>query len=671
MVDFTCRGLLLLLVGWLLAVVALPVAAGPAPTRAGYFASVRPSPPPSAGAARRQQRQVDSLTALLQRASPADTAYINRLNSLALLLRTNEPARSADLFRRALRLAQRLQYALGQANAWFGLGYYYRAQNQYPLALAHTLRAQRLYQQLRDTSNQARVYYNLARIYAEQGIYGRSLEASRRGLRLAEIAGSQRAVLFHLIQMGITATELGERDAAAHYLHRAVAVAVRLPDAIGEGHAYLALGDLAASHRQWLAAQRYYERALRSYQPAYNELGLLPTRIKTVAMIARQGNPAVAEATARPLLRYARQVGARTDVAQLLLSRAEAGLRRQQPDSAAVWAEQSLRISRANGLRRLSAEAADLLARSHAARGQFAQAYRYQTMQEAYADTLTGENVRQRIEAQRLGYERRQQQSRLRQLYQQRELERVRQQRQLALLVSLGLLLLLGVGGWFWVYRQREQRREMALRNRLAADLHDDVGTLLSQIAMQSSLLQEDLTDAAGQREQLGQIAEASRAAVRQLNDVVWSLDAHNDQLPDLLDRMRDYAYEVLGSAGLEVQFELPAQLPTRALPVLVRRNLYLIYKEALHNALRHAVGATLVKVRVQYGPAGRLSLLIHDNGQGAEAGAAAPGRRSGHGLRNMAERARVLGGTVRSGPEASGFAVYVELPLPPGGKRA
>ncbi len=217
-------------------------------------------------------------------------------------------------------------------------------------------------------------------------------------------------------------------------------------------------------------------------------------------------------------------------------------------------------------------------------------------------------------------------------------------------------------------FRRRQATREEALRNRLAADLHDDVGTLLAQISMQSSLLEMGLTDATTQREQLSQISEASRAAVRQLNDVVWSLDAHNDHLPDLLDRMRDYAHEVLSGADLRVEFDASASLPALRLPVLLRRNLYLIYKEALHNVLKHARGATSVKVGLHLTDGGHLVLSVADDGQPARAPADdIPGvhqRRTGHGLRNISQRAAAVGGEAIASSGPTGFRLRVQLPL-------
>ncbi len=229
---------------------------------------------------------------------------------------------------------------------------------------------------------------------------------------------------------------------------------------------------------------------------------------------------------------------------------------------------------------------------------------------------------------------------------------------------GLGALTLLGLVVAWQQQRTARLLREYALRARIAADLHDDVGSLLSQIALQTDLLHEGFMPADQQATQLAEVADSSRMAVRQLNDVVWSLDAHNDTLPGLLARLRDYAHDVLHPTGRPVRFETAGEVPALDLPAEVRRHLYLIYKEALHNILKYAPVGAPVTIHLQH-TAGQLTLTVENDGPVAGPDAAAPGRTSGHGLRNIRERAAILGGsaTTEARPEG-GFAVRVRLPV-------
>ena len=508
-----------------------------------------------------------------------------------------------------------------------------------------------------------------------------------------------------------------KNPAAQQYYQQQLGVGQQMHNAHFTGGAYMGMASLAIKADNAPAGLAYYAQARTAYATAHprdidDELLVLHNLSNYYLNHHQlpQAVPLVRQAVS--LLRPHTDPEMRVGVLLLLGTVQES---QHQPDSAVATWRRAASLAQASFLTRQAAEAHGLLAelylRQHQPRRVVAEAGQALALarnsgslvmevdnlrllatamqalhQPAAFDTLarfavlrdslhTQENAEAVTQAQ-ARFNDAGQQARIRGLEQEqhlnrqaKELARLRYRQQVAGLGGLGALALAGAGGLLLSYRRRQTRREDALRIRLAADLHDDVGTLLSQISMQSDVLQAGLASPAGQRQQLGQISEASRAAVRQLNDVVWSLDAHNDHLPNLLDRMRDYAYEVLPPAGIMVTVEASEGLSTQRLPVLLRRNLYLIYKESLHNILKHAHGATQVRVGLrQEGP--QLVLDIVDNGHAApDAGGPAGGpghvRRSGHGLRNMQMRAAALAGEARSGPAAGGgFQVCLRVPL-------
>lgn len=226
------------------------------------------------------------------------------------------------------------------------------------------------------------------------------------------------------------------------------------------------------------------------------------------------------------------------------------------------------------------------------------------------------------------------------------------------------LLVAVAAGGVYQWQQRRSQLREQywqaeqALRQRLAADLHDDVGNLLTQISLHSSLLRETPHSPAQTVARLDALAAASRQAAQQMSDVVWGLEVDDLRLSQLLARMRDHAQEVLPPAGLDVRFQVPTDLPDPELTADRRHHLYLIYKEALHNVVKHA-RATTVTVQLAATGAG-LALTVADDGRGHDCQL----RPGGHGLANMQARARAVGGTVCYEPLVTGFAVVVTVPL-------
>jgi signal transduction histidine kinase len=170
--------------------------------------------------------------------------------------------------------------------------------------------------------------------------------------------------------------------------------------------------------------------------------------------------------------------------------------------------------------------------------------------------------------------------------------------------------------------------------------LHDDIGATLTKISLQSELIQ----DGACSPEiiaSLRKIGAMSRELVTTMSDVVWSIDARNDTIGDLLDRMRDFASSVLSVKPINVSFEVSGLDEHKRLPVPLRQNLYLIFKEAVNNIAKHAA-ASQVNIHIKNAD-GAFSLMIRDDGKAWGEGECE--KLTGHGLRNMKMRAERIGG--------------------------
>ena len=180
------------------------------------------------------------------------------------------------------------------------------------------------------------------------------------------------------------------------------------------------------------------------------------------------------------------------------------------------------------------------------------------------------------------------------------------------------------------------------LRVRIASDLHDDIGSSLTQIAAQSEIIRH--TDerwkikAASTR-----IGSTSREIIATLGDLVWSIDARNDTLGNLVDRMREYAEETLAAEGIQVSLNTKGSRCRSRYPWTSIQNLYLIYKEAINNTARHSRAR---ESRIRLGNfRGRFTMSIGDDGRGTGDTL----KQTGHGLRNMRMRAERIRPTYRS----------------------
>jgi len=176
------------------------------------------------------------------------------------------------------------------------------------------------------------------------------------------------------------------------------------------------------------------------------------------------------------------------------------------------------------------------------------------------------------------------------------------------------------------------------MRLRIASDLHDDIGSNLSSIALLSDIVQgrERLGDR--ERRHLSRISRSARAMVDALRDIVWSIDPDSDRPGDLVRRMQDTAASLLGNTRWSLH--TPSHGLAAGLDMDVRRHVFLGYKEMLHNIARHA-DATEVTIRIEE-DRDALRLTVSDDGVGFDAAAPA-----GNGLKSLRERAARIGGTL------------------------
>jgi len=191
-------------------------------------------------------------------------------------------------------------------------------------------------------------------------------------------------------------------------------------------------------------------------------------------------------------------------------------------------------------------------------------------------------------------------------------------------------------------YRMRRLLELERIRTRIATDLHDDIGASLSQIAILSEVVRRRA--GSGETvitEPLAQIAATARELVDGMSDIVWAIDPHKDRVASLAKRMRRLGSDVLPGSDIGFDFQVSGEDDDRWVGADARRQVFLIFKEAINNIVRHA-GAT--EVRVALGVEnGTITLVVGDNGCGFDPAADS----DGHGLRSLQDRARRLGGTL------------------------
>jgi ligand-binding sensor domain-containing protein/signal transduction histidine kinase len=210
--------------------------------------------------------------------------------------------------------------------------------------------------------------------------------------------------------------------------------------------------------------------------------------------------------------------------------------------------------------------------------------------------------------------------------------------------------------------RSREERfAELErVRKRIATDLHDDIGSSLTQISILSEVvLQKTDANDSHLSGPLSMIAVASRELVDSMSDIVWAINPQKDHLNDLTQRMRRFASDVLTARNIAFEFSAPDEDDDVPLGANIRREVFLIFKESVNNLVRHS-GCTEAEIEFRAEP-GKLWLKLHDNGRGFDAAQ----KSQGHGLASMRERTIGLGGELNIiSSNGQGTTLTVSIPL-------
>jgi len=220
--------------------------------------------------------------------------------------------------------------------------------------------------------------------------------------------------------------------------------------------------------------------------------------------------------------------------------------------------------------------------------------------------------------------------------------------------VMLNSLLIIGGIGYVFYARFRRQLALSEMRVALASDLHDDIGSTLTKIAMQSEMLEEEVDQK--QRNSLKTMSFDARKAMSSMRDMVWSIDTRNSNMDSLFDKINEYVQKTVGD--LEIPYELtndPA-LKNMNLTPIQKKEIYYIVKEAINNALKHGDGS---RIEIELQKSESNFVLTISNGCAAVPSAS----NTGSGLKNMQMRAERIGAKISFRKEIH-FTLQMKLPL-------
>jgi signal transduction histidine kinase len=222
----------------------------------------------------------------------------------------------------------------------------------------------------------------------------------------------------------------------------------------------------------------------------------------------------------------------------------------------------------------------------------------------------------------------------------------------LLLLLMITSLILFAI----YRYRLMQLKKLQIIRNNIASDLHDDIGSTLNSISIYSEVAKQQ---AGKELPALEMIGQNSRQIIESMSDIVWTINPDNDSFEKIIVRMRSFAYQLFKAKNMEYTFEAAENLDSIPLPMRVRKNFYLVFKEAITNIVKYSQ-ASRIKISLT-SENDTVLLRVQDNGKGIPVNA----ETQGNGLMNMKRRAEEISGQlVINSDHLNGTSIYFSLKI-------
>jgi two-component system sensor histidine kinase UhpB len=513
-----------------------------------------------------------------------------------------------------------------------------------------------------------------------------------------------------MLNVGNNYVELGELKTAAGYFLESLALFDKLGNKRGQAFVYNSLGNDYGKMKQWAKAKPYFEKSLKLKEELKDNRGMMNALGGIGNASMELGDYAPALEAFRKAYDMASEMKLNVEQGQALHNLGEVYQRMKDPTTSRSYFEQALVYAKQSndkawvawiesnllqldedkkskalmeaGLLKSLAQYEETgdkigIANSHhnlsefyARHRDFDKAFKHLRTAGALDDSTRGLSV----EAQLLKLEQQYANEK-----KDREMELLRKDQQLrtaglertraiqaGVIIALILVLIIGmllVNRRRVVSRSRRFAEIEKMRNAIARDLHDDIGSTLSSINILSQLAirEADMATASNGHasKHFTKIAEQSSRMMESMSDIVWSISPGNDSLDHVVMKMKEFAAEILEPKNITYKFSGDDSLKDTTLSPDRRKNLFLIFKEAVNNAAKYS-GATDLEIRfVRQG--NTLSLSVSDNGHGFEPETV----KAGNGLKNMKERARALSARFDFATGLrKGTRVALELPI-------
>ncbi len=593
--------------------------------------------------------------------------FVETYNSLGELYHTMSLYDSSNLMcRQALGLAQKfnLEKEIGFAYQRIGLNFMRATQSDsakfyFNLALPIFIKA-------KDYSHEGGIYINLGNIFLDEGNYSEALNQYIKGAKVFEGQAHDTVRLASAwVNIGNVESAIGQYDKALDYAKRSLLLFQKYGSPANSAYCHRLIGRILRKQTLPEKALAQYREALTIYEQLSDQRNLSET-FQSVGNIYYDINKYTeALGEYEKSLAIARAIADDRLMAFNYSAIGETWFKLKKLNTAIAYLDSGMKQSRKIKNRDLTADAYGILSAIYAQQNRYKEAFVTHQSYSELKDSISNDENRHSFEELEHKYQNAKKQSQIDLLQKDQQLKNIFLQQsrtlQTAMVIAFGLLIAIGflvINRNRLIHQAKRQMEIERMRNQIARDLHDDIGSTLSSINIVSQLaIKENQTELGIKYFQ--RIADQSAKMMESMDDMVWSINPENDSLQKMVTKMKEFSEEILEPKNIHYQFEGEETFNGTVLDVAKRKNIFLIFKETVNNAAKYSEGTNVAITITQ--KANELHLTVHDNGKGFDFMKV----KNGNGLGNLKERAREINATLElSSTVGQGTTMKMKLPL-------
>jgi len=608
-----------------------------------------------------QTRETDSLLTLLKK-SPEDTNKAKLFRAVGGSVVFDDPRLGIFYWKQGAELSKRLGYIYGIAriSSHLSIGYSYLGKLDSSLFYSDT--AIYYSKLLPDVDLRALVYLNRADHYANLLMYTQALSYCDTALKFAEQSGNKdRLARIYHIRASVYDNQQQYSTCLVYY-NKALEYYQQDKNIRMVAQIYSDFTLVYLEQHDPEKAIFYILKAIHLADSLNDVRNLSTYYLELATIYLDQVEFTKAEKELKKALEYAVQLDNNRQLTAVYSRLCYIELKEKRFERAVEYGKKSFEFARVEGALDFQHEASGYLAEAFEAQGNFREAFHYSQISKNLGDSIVRQKYDAQTSALQKAFEVQQKDKEIALLSKDALLQKahIRAQRftitgslVIAALVIASLVMI------FYRFRLGQRMKAMELRSRIAADLHDDVGSSLSSIHLLSQMAAMKSPQNVEQIEVLQRMSTNARETMEKMGDIVWMIKPTDHEGVSLEQRIERFLYELCSARNIDYSFTGAALLGNIRLSMEQKREVYLFIKEAINNSAKYSCGG---RIDLHIEPENKdLRIAISDNGNGFE-----PAQIStGNGLNNMKKRANALHGSfsLQSSP-GKGTKIILVMPF-------